>query len=122
MRDGSAVLAGGEIGIMVIEEESSNTIFSKQAFDTKYTSDTNKTVAQIDANNALVYGTGSEITFTANNTVIGSENVTFKLVKYNAANSVWNDYVIPKTTKTNYTPTGAFSTSLTATENKRFAS
>ena len=130
--DGYTALAGDEIAIMVVDEDDNNKTFTT----------TEGTAVYVDANgdkheNAYILGryassenaaagTANEFTFTGSNTT-GTENETFKLVQYNKdANKTgaWVDYQTSSYTgaTTNNTQVGAFTTTLTNTENKRFVS
>ena len=115
------------IAVMVIEEDSSNAIFTPTSGYTacKYTDKNGKPDA-----NAYILGSNGTFSFDSHATLLGTENVTFKLVQYDAdttnggSGATWRDYETDSYTgaTTNNTQVGSFTTTLTNTENKRFVS
>ena len=75
--------------------------------------------------NAYVIIQGGSFTLTPNvASLLGTESFTFKLVKWDNANTKWVDYESSYTTSSqvNFTQTGAFTSTFTVTEDKRFVS
>lgn len=111
--------ADGNLGVMVIEEDANNTVFTPTGASEKYT-DKNGTANT----SAYILGSSESFTFTGNASLLGTENVTFKLVKYDATNSTWIDYETTSYTgaKTNNTQVGSYTTTLTNTKDSKFVS
>ena len=110
------------VAVMVIEEDSSNAIFTPATGSAVYTDKNGK-----KNNRARILGRTETFVFTSNDDekpLLGTENVTFKLVQYDASKGTWKDYETSSYTgaTTNNTQVGSFTTTLTNTEDKRFVS
>lgn len=114
------------VAVMVVEEDSSNAIFTPATGSavtlSKYTDKNGKT-----NESAYILGSSETFEFNSNNDekpLLGNENVTFKLVQYDDKKNTWKDYETTSYTgaTTNNTQVGSFTTTLTNTEDKRFVS
>jgi len=109
----------GSLGVMVVEEDSNNTVFTPTTGDQIYTDKNNTSIS-----NAYILGSTESFTFLGDATLLGTENVTFKLVKYDRINNTWIDYETTSYTgaKTNNTQVGSYTTTLTNTKDSKFVS
>lgn len=102
----------GQLAIMLVAEDSNNDIFKNTTENGVY-----------DDKNVYVIGSSESFNIVANDeNMLGTESFTLKIVKKGATK--WEDYESDYTTtsKVNFTQTGAFTTTLTVTEDERFKS
>ena len=119
LADTVGAASDGQLAVMVIEEDANNDVFTPGRGSAKYTDKNGD-----ENSSAYILGSDETFTFNAHGTLLGTENVTFKLVEYDNDNGTWKDYETSSYTgaKTNNTQVGSFTTTLTNTKDSKFVS